>query len=90
MAADNRLNLAFGETLRRARIRAKITQEKLALDSGLDRTFISGLERGVRQPTLRTLFLLSRTLNVAPHVLVKRTQVLLLQIPPSAQKTHSG
>ena len=84
MAADKRLSLAFGEALRRARKRANISQEKLALDAGLDRTFISGLERGVRQPTLNTLFMLSRSLDVAPHVLVERTQVLLLEIPPSA------
>ena len=84
MAADKRLSLAFGEALRRARKRANISQEKLALDAGLDRTFISGLERGVRQPTLSTLFALSRSLNVAPHVLVKRTQVLMLGIPPLA------
>lgn len=84
MAADNRLSVAFGEALRRARKRAKISQEKLALDSGLDRTFISALERGVRQPTLNTLFGLSRTLNVAPHVLVKRTMVIMSEISPSA------
>ena len=84
MAADKRLSLAFGEALRRARKRARFSQEKLALDSGLDRTFVSALERGVRQPTLNSLFLLSKTLNIAPHVLVKQTAVIMLEMESSA------
>lgn len=78
------MSLAFGEVLRRARKRAGISQEKLALDAGLDRTFVSALERGVRQPSLTTLFVLSSTLNIAPHVLVKQTQATMLKTAPPA------
>lgn len=84
MAADKQLRVAFGEALRRVRMRAGITQERLALNAGLDRSFVSALERGVRQPSLTTVFVLARTLNISPHVLVKRTEAAMSKIAPSA------
>jgi transcriptional regulator with XRE-family HTH domain len=41
--------------LRKLRVRAGISQEKLAVDAGLDRTYISGLERAVENPTVAVL-----------------------------------
>ena len=64
------LQLAFGEVLRQRRHKAGYSQEQLALDSGLDRTFISLLERGLRQPTLTTLFALASSLEVKPSRLI--------------------
>ena len=55
---------AFGEVLRELRKQARKTQEVVALDAELDRTYISMLERGLRQPTLETILSLSRTLGV--------------------------
>lgn len=64
MEADNSALLhAFGRVLRQARTDRGLTQEKLALDSGLDRTFISLLERGLRQPSLTTLVQLADALG---------------------------
>lgn len=60
----------FGEALRELRIRSGKTQEAVALDAGLDRTYISMLERGLRQPTLGTLLVLSRTLGVSASEIV--------------------
>ena len=57
------IQCAFGAVLRRLRTRAGLSQEQMALESGLDRTYISLLERGLRQPTLGTLFLLASTLQ---------------------------
>ena len=57
------IQCAFGVVLRRLRTRAGLSQERMALESGLDRTYISLLERGLRQPTLGTLFLLAGTLR---------------------------
>ena len=48
-------------------------QEKLAFESGIDRTFVSMLERGIRQPSLTTIFQLSKALEVAPEQLVALT-----------------
>jgi transcriptional regulator with XRE-family HTH domain len=41
-----------------------LTQEELAFDAGLDRTYISLLELGHRSPTLDSMLALSRALNV--------------------------
>ena len=74
MAYDDTIQRAFGMVLRRVRKEAERSQEDLALESGLDRTFISLLERGLRQPTLTSLFALATSLQVEPHVLVRETE----------------
>lgn len=68
---------AFGLVLRNLRRGRGISQEDLALESGLDRTFISLLERGLRQPTLRTLIQLANSLGLAPEDLVAATTKVL-------------
>lgn len=74
MTHDDSLKHVFGAVLRQARIDAGLSQESLALQSGLDRTYISLLERGLRQPTLTSLFALACSLRVAPHILIRRTE----------------
>lgn len=44
-----------GRNVRRVRRAARVTQEELAHKSGLDRTYISDIERGRRNPTIRWL-----------------------------------
>ncbi len=61
----------FGEVLKELRIEAGISQENLAYECELDRTFISMLERGLRMPTLATLFQLSKPLKKAPFEIIK-------------------
>ena len=51
---------AFATVLKDLRTEKKISQENLAFLSGLDRTYISLLERGKRQPTLTSLFSISK------------------------------
>lgn len=72
--ADYSLALAdeFGAVLRELRLKRGLSQEKLALESGLDRTFISMLERGVRQPTLASIVALSKALGMRPSVLIQK------------------
>jgi transcriptional regulator with XRE-family HTH domain len=60
---------AFGDVLRDCRTRAGTTQENLAFRAELDRTYVSLLERGLRQPTLETLFRLAAVLEIAPTTL---------------------
>ena len=55
----------FGEVLREFRLAKRFTQSELADNSSLDRTFISLLERGERQPTISTLFKLASALDVS-------------------------
>ncbi|PFO83621.1 helix-turn-helix domain-containing protein [Bacillus cereus] len=61
----------FGAILQKHRLNSKISQEELAFNSGLDRTYISLLEGGKRKPTINTLFSLSRALIIKPSQLIK-------------------
>lgn len=67
----------FGDILRKQRALSKISQEKLSQESGLDRSYISLLERGLRQPTLRTIILLSRSLNTTASKMVQSVEEIL-------------
>ena len=60
----------FGSVLRRYRSERGITQEELAFQAGVDRTFVYRLERGLRQPTITTLIGMSRALGVSATDLV--------------------
>jgi transcriptional regulator with XRE-family HTH domain len=71
------ISAAFGRVLRDCRDKAGLSQEALAGVADVDRTYISLLERGLRQPTLDTLFRLARALGVAPATLVSRTASLI-------------
>lgn len=72
-----RLEDAFGQILKRYRKKINITQEALALECGLDRSYMSALERGVRQPTLKTLFKLAEVLKVPPSQMVSDLESLI-------------
>lgn len=65
------IELSFAKVLKSMRIMRKMSQEELAFRSGLDRTYISMLERGVHQPTITTLFALSKALNIKSSEMIK-------------------
>jgi transcriptional regulator with XRE-family HTH domain len=66
----DQLAQAFGRVLRERRLAAGLSQEKLALEADVDRTFVSLLERGGRQPTLSTLWRLAGALGIGPSELI--------------------
>ncbi len=49
--------------LRRIRVQRGISQEALAVDAGIDRTYVSRLERGLENPTVRVLEQLAKALS---------------------------
>ena len=51
----NPILLAFGATIRRLRLEKDLTQRALAERSGLDTSYISGIERGCRNASLKSL-----------------------------------
>lgn len=53
----------FGSAVRRHRELLRLSQEELADRSGIDRTYISGVERGVRNPTLDVMQRIARGLG---------------------------
>ncbi len=60
----------FGVNLKWARVRAGISQERLALDAKVDRAAISVYENGRREPNLRTVLKLALKLEVRPGLLL--------------------
>ena len=54
----------FGANVRRLRESKGWSQEQLADESSLHRTYISGIERGARNPTLTVIARLAKALNV--------------------------
>ena len=56
---------AFGEVIRELRKARQISQEKLAELSNLDRSFISLLECGHKQPSLITIFQFAKAFNIS-------------------------
>lgn len=69
---------AFGSVLRKYRKAANLSQEQLALECNLDRTYIGLLERAQRQPTISTLFVISKALNISPHIIIEDVEKLIL------------
>lgn len=72
-----KIEQAFGIVLHRHRTNLQLSQEEVAFQSGLDRTYISLLERGQRRPTINTLFSLAGTLKVRPTQLIEEVEKCL-------------
>jgi transcriptional regulator with XRE-family HTH domain len=65
----------FGRNLARLRTEAGFSQDKLAEKADLDRTYLSGIERGVRNPGIKVVIRLARSLNVSLDKLCKISQM---------------
>jgi transcriptional regulator with XRE-family HTH domain len=66
--------VAFGKVLRVVRKEAKMSQEQLALSAGIERNYVSLIERGINQPTIRMVFKLAHALDTSPTRLVELTE----------------
>jgi transcriptional regulator with XRE-family HTH domain len=63
MVHRNRALTAFGLNLRNERERKKLTQEKLAEKANLDPSYISGIERGIRNPSILSIVRIANALG---------------------------
>lgn len=61
---------AFGKALRRRRERLEVSQEALAFTSEIHRTYISELERGLKNPSLTTIDRLAAALKTKASTLI--------------------
>jgi len=68
---------AFAKALQRIRREHQISQEELGFQSGYHWTYISLLERGKMNPTLRTILSLSAALEIPAAELVSSVERLL-------------
>lgn len=67
---NGRKHLAWN--LRRIRVSRGLSQEKLAVDAGIDRAYLGGIERQTENPSLELLDRLADTLQVELSALVEK------------------
>ena len=63
--------IQFGKKLREARLKKKLSQGDVARILGVHRSYISGLERGRRNPSLLTVHKVAKALGVSTNELMK-------------------
>ena len=61
----------LGRNVREARRRAGMSQEQLAFEAGMKRSYVSDLERGTRNPSVKAIGRLAIALGVSPPDLLR-------------------
>ena len=77
LISSTKLDHAFGKTLRKRRLAKLLSQEALALESNLSRSYISDIEMGKKDPSLFTVFKLAHALSLKPSALIDEIEHLL-------------
>ena len=65
------LQKTISDNIKRIRLERGLAQERLGLESGVDRTMVSKIERRIANPTIEVLLKLSNSLNVSVEDLLK-------------------
>jgi transcriptional regulator with XRE-family HTH domain len=65
---------ALGEALRQVRESRGMSQMELFMESGIDRTYISAVERGIQSPTIRMVVRFATCLKIRPSELVRHME----------------
>ena len=66
--------LAFGQAVQARRASSGLTQEQLAYRTGLDQTYVSGVERGRRNPTVLVVWRLASGLGTSLNDLLQTAE----------------
>ncbi len=74
MPKDVGLERLFGQVLRELRTERGLSQEELGFESNYHRTYISQLERGQKNPSLKAIFRLAKALGVKPSGMIRRIE----------------
>ncbi len=74
MPRDVGLERLFGQILRELRTERGLSQEELGFESNYHRTYISQLERGQKNPSLKAIFRLAEALGVKPSEMVRSVE----------------
>ncbi|MBN1621442.1 MAG: helix-turn-helix transcriptional regulator [Endomicrobiales bacterium] len=61
----------FGKRVRKQREITGMTQANLAYFTGLHRTYIAGIERGERNPSLKNILKIARELDITIYALLR-------------------
>jgi transcriptional regulator with XRE-family HTH domain len=71
---------AVGKVIRGARKRQGLSQEALALDAGVERNYVSLIERGCNSASVRILFKLCAVLDLPPSALLAQAEKMMHSI----------
>jgi transcriptional regulator with XRE-family HTH domain len=71
MQQRNSVLTVFGSNVRSQREAKEFTQEKLAERAGLDPTYISGIERGLRNPGIQNVAKIAKALSISTSELCR-------------------
>jgi transcriptional regulator with XRE-family HTH domain len=75
MASRDRTLTSFGRNVARIRSERGFSQDKLAEKADLDRTYVSGIERGVRNPGIKTVLRIANALKTSVGDLCRGVEV---------------
>ncbi|HEX7299599.1 MAG TPA: helix-turn-helix transcriptional regulator [Solirubrobacteraceae bacterium] len=70
MPSDPVITAAVGRAVRSLREQKDLSQEELAACSNMHRTYIGGIERGERNPTITVLYRIADALQVSASALL--------------------
>ncbi len=62
--------VALGDAIRRARTEAGVSQEALAVDADIDRSYMGGIERGEQNLTVMNIVKIASALEMPPSALL--------------------
>ena len=68
------LQQIFGETIKKIRLERKLSQETLAFEAGIDRTYISDIEKGKRNISIQVVYKLALALQISFSDLIKEIE----------------
>jgi transcriptional regulator with XRE-family HTH domain len=71
MPNRDRTLISFGRNVAKIRAERGFSQDKLAEKADLDRTYLSGIERGVRNPGIKSVVRIAKALKVDLNDLCK-------------------
>jgi DNA-binding XRE family transcriptional regulator len=77
LGEELRVRKAFGKVVRHWRKHRKISQEDLAADAGMDRSYLGCLERGGYTPTIFTVIRLCQVLGIRSHTMMRNVEDVL-------------
>ena len=69
-----KLERLFGQVLQQLRHKRGLSQEELGFEADYHRTYISQLERGQKNPSLKAIFRLAEALGVKPSEIVRNVE----------------
>jgi transcriptional regulator with XRE-family HTH domain len=73
--AGNDKLVALGVTIRKLRLKLNLSQEAFADKSGLDRSYLGGIERGEHNLALVNLIKIANALNLSASQLLQKAKI---------------